>query len=373
MEDIMKCGLLASITIRAAAVAVTIITNLSIVSALFAADSNIDNFVNRQGGCEFIKHGWEQQFWRQGGLAFGKRHVEWTPNDYAQIRSWVIRCLVAIPGKQEKRLQQDISNLDGKLRSIQRTQQNSLLVAAEAQQRQLADQTQKSTENARYAKAVETEASEKIAQTKRLAEAKEAGEEAAKAAAAEVRIAVRQKGVEYAKSSGTNWKVARVKDDMMDRFNVTAVSMQTNGKGAFAHVEGSCEKMGIVFNALIVDEGGKPSVTVAGQAALPGGAIGVKTRYRVNDAEPLENIIQQLEYSNKFRVVVLHTRLPANEAMAELMVLQSLAFGLSGSNIVRPLEETWRVMTELTTSRGPILVKIPLYDDAVQEVIQTCK
>jgi hypothetical protein len=111
---------------------------------------------------------------------------------------------------------------------------------------------------------------------------------------------------------------------------------------------------------------------LAGQADLPAGSQGVKTRYRINDSEPFENIIPQLEYSNKFRVAVLPTRPALNEITADASIIQVLAFGLSGSSIIQRLTLTWRLMTEFQTSRGPILVKIPLYDDAVQEVIRTC-
>ncbi len=38
-----------------------------------------------------------------------------------------------------------------------------------------------------------------------------------------------------------------------------------------------------------------------------------------------------------------------------------------------PLDTTWRIIVEINASQKPMLVKIPIYDDKIQELIHTCK
>src|SRR5262245_45701304 len=38
-----------------------------------------------------------------------------------------------------------------------------------------------------------------------------------------------------------------------------------------------------------------------------------------------------------------------------------------------PLDTTWRIIVEINAAQKPIIVKIPVYDDNIQELIQTCR
>src|SRR5215471_13889273 len=60
------------------------------------------------------------------------------------------------------------------------------------------------------------------------------------------------KGLEYARTSGTTWKITRRKNEAPDKVDVTVESVQKNKDGAFASVEGVCRKGMIVFFATLV-------------------------------------------------------------------------------------------------------------------------
>ena len=54
----------------------------------------------------------------------------------------------------------------------------------------------------------------------------------------------RTKGREYASRSEVKWSLSAVDDPMTDDKNYTVVSVQSNGAGAVANVEGTCKKPG---------------------------------------------------------------------------------------------------------------------------------
>ena len=37
-----------------------------------------------------------------------------------------------------------------------------------------------------------------------------------------------------------------------------------------------------------------------------------------------------------------------------------------------PLESAWRIMAQINTSKDPITIKIPVYDDNIQQLIKSC-
>src|SRR5262249_61910045 len=65
------------------------------------------------------------------------------------------------------------------------------------------------------------------------------------------------KGLEYARTLGTTWRVTRKKNQVPDKVDVTVESVQKNEDGAFASVEGVCRNGTIVFFATLVDESGE--------------------------------------------------------------------------------------------------------------------
>lgn len=194
-------------------------------------------------------------------------------------------------------------------------------------------------------------------------------------------------GIEYAKTSGTNWKLTRKKDEMADKLDVKVMSLQKNENGAQAEVEGFCEKNEVIFSALIVDPKGEPTLMFPGRTLLANGELdgeGVPTRYRVNDDNPYDALVPALGYKNKFQLAIFTK--PANTAkqsltgdpkvdqfLGMLSVMPRAVMRIGGSNIFPNLDSTWRVMVEIKTSLGPIVVKIPMRDSSIQEMVEACR
>ena len=158
---------------------------------------------------------------------------------------------------------------------------------------------------------------------------------------------------------------------MTDQTDITVESVQKNELGIVAEVQGYCKNREVAFSALIVDSEGKPSLTLPGLASIGNGlGNGIPVLYRVNDNAPYNTIIPSLEFSNKFQVVIFadpggKSDTPDNTAR--------LLVAMLGSNIFLKSSNTWRVMAELKTSNGAIIVKIPMFDAGIQELVQSCK
>ena len=175
------------------------------------------------------------------------------------------------------------------------------------------------------------------------------------------------KGLDYARTSGTSWKVTRKKNVTTDKVDVTVESVQKNADGAFASVEGICRSGTIVFFATLVDEAGAASLDFSDRVD---GYRGIRTSYRVNDESPSQKLIPQYQYSNRFFIVAFSAYkqrvewldLGTHFGVDELLLLDS-----------PPLDTTWRIVVEISAAPKPIIIQIPIYDDNIQELIRTCK
>ena len=88
----------------------------------------------------------------------------------------------------------------------------------------------------------------------------------------------------------------------------------------------------------------------------------------MNDAPPVNRIIPQLEFSNKFELVRLSEESKAGPLEDQLRLISNvMRIGVT----LRP-SMVWRVMVEFKTADGDIIIKIPMYDAAVQELIGSC-
>jgi len=175
------------------------------------------------------------------------------------------------------------------------------------------------------------------------------------------------KGLEYARTSGTIWKIARKTNEPTDRVDVRVESVQKNADCASASVEGICRNGTIVFFATVVDEAGAASLDFPDRVD---GYRGIRTTYRVNDENPSQKLIPQYQYSNRFFIVAFS----AYKQKVERLELGT-HFGVDESLLLDspPLDTTWRIIVEINASQKPMLVKIPIYDDKIQELIHTCK
>jgi len=175
------------------------------------------------------------------------------------------------------------------------------------------------------------------------------------------------KGLEYARTSGTTWRIMRKKNATTDKVDVTVESVQKNEDGAFASVEGVCRNGTIVFLATLVDEAGAASLDFSDRVD---GYRGIRTTYRVNDEIPSQKLIPQYQYSNRFFIVAFSgykqrvewLDLGAHFGVDEFLLLDS-----------PPLDTTWRIIVEINAAQKPIIIQLPIYDDNVQEFIRACK
>lgn len=172
----------------------------------------------------------------------------------------------------------------------------------------------------------------------------------------------KQKGPEYARTSGTKWAIDRKKNEMTDKEEVSVTSDQSNQNGAVAHVFGHCLEGSagavLVFDALITDEGGKSSVQLPGietkLASDYSGAMHKSTSLwalqRRNDLPPEKAAIPSSEgFDNEFRIWGLN---PVSRRIVPT--------------------KSWRLITQITTDRGDLIIKIPVYDPAVQQAYHAC-
>ena len=186
----------------------------------------------------------------------------------------------------------------------------------------------------------------------------------------------KEKGTAYAAESGTQWSLDSKRNEMTDRTDVVVRSIQNNGRGAVAEIEGNCFKPGILrFTALIVDERGKPTIGLPTYSSRDNSFFGNR---RVNADQATPITFAGDDFQNKFVALALLQRqtskksdLPSTDSrMASIIesVLMAAKLGLSP----QPLETTWRTLVAIDTTAGPVLLKIPLFDKSVRSLVESC-
>ena len=211
------------------------------------------------------------------------------------------------------------------------------------------EKARQDAENARLE--AEAEAARQAKAQQEASAAQAAAEQKAKEAAAarQWRLNVdeaRVKGDEYAKRGISKWSISEADNPMTDDKDYTVASEQANEKGAIAFVEGTCQKPGrVTFVATLQD------------ATDPKRALGLpdfQTGYIAGNKRINDNQLFPASFpTQKFRNNIL------------ISTLTSLAAEKS-------IETTWRVLAEIETARGPIIIKIPTFDPNIQKLLVAC-
>jgi hypothetical protein len=123
-------------------------------------------------------------------------------------------------------------------------------------------------------------------------------------------------------------------------------SVQPNGKGAVAFIEGTCQKPGrVTFVATLQD-----ALDTKNALGLPDFENGYITgNKRVNDDQPFP------------------VRFPTQKFRNSILVSMLTSLGATES-----IETTWRVLAEIETARGRMLIQIPMFNDNIQKLLVAC-
>jgi len=153
---------------------------------------------------------------------------------------------------------------------------------------------------------------------------------------------VERLGLQYAVEAGTRWTVEKKPNPMTDRTDWIVRTVQKTEDGVVAEIEARCHEPGIfTFTALLVDENGKPTLTFPGRLSDEG----LMVSKRINSEKPTQGFLATDEFNNRF-------------------VLFSM-----------PREDrasVWRVLVQMSTSKGEIVLKVPLFEDKVRQALDAC-
>ncbi len=185
-------------------------------------------------------------------------------------------------------------------------------------------------------------------QAKRDAEQKrqEAELEAAKEWARKLDEA-RTKGPQYAAQVALKWSLSEKPNPTTDDSDYTVTSVQPNGRGAQASIEGTCRKGGRAVFLATLNETDDQKAPLGLPTFQNGAIVGEK---RINDEPVVPTAFRIDMFKNRMVVATLSSFDPAES-----------------------IETAWRVLAQVETSRGSILVTIPLFDSNIQKLLVACK
>jgi hypothetical protein len=169
----------------------------------------------------------------------------------------------------------------------------------------------------------------------------------------------RSAGVQYAKDSGAEWKLIQSHNDTNGRTIMSVESIQRNASGALVHVTGTCESSTAHFYGLTLDTEGNEIEYLGRNRAGEFSA-----QLRVNDSEPRIVTLTAMERSNKAKLAAV---ISENSRSDFVDMVSAIVSGNYFEN-----RKTWRIVIELKSDRGLVVVKIPTYDPNVQQFIASC-
>jgi hypothetical protein len=153
-------------------------------------------------------------------------------------------------------------------------------------------------------------------------------------------------------------------------------SKQSNGNGdVIAIVSGVCDLQTheVDFTALIIDDSGNPTIKVYDRDDQ---SKAVFVRYRQNDRYSSKSLLSSIEYSNKFLVFAALASEKAAKDMINgpygVTMLMMAALGSAPVPFFNYYKNTWGVLAEFKTNKGPLLIKVPTEDPAIKQVYDKC-
>jgi peptidoglycan hydrolase-like protein with peptidoglycan-binding domain len=217
--------------------------------------------------------------------------------------------------------------------------------AAEAKAKQDAEAKAKQDAQA----AAETREKQAAAEAKAKQDAENARLEAEAKAAKQWRQKVdeaRVKGGQYAEKAEFKWSLSETDDPMTDDKDYTVASTQPNGKGAVATIDGECAKPGrVAFVATLLD---------ASDAKSPLALPDFNNEYIAG----MKRINDELAFPTHF---------PTQKFRNNVVVATLISLSATES-----IETTWRVLAEIETGRGRLIVQIPMFNPNVQRLLVAC-
>jgi hypothetical protein len=154
-----------------------------------------------------------------------------------------------------------------------------------------------------------------------------------------------EKGILYANKSGGPWSISGQYNEMTDTTDYKVHSQQSNENGALAEVSGFCEDTGVTFTATLTSKDPDRPITFR---RVGDGVVGQR---RVNDDQATNWAFSAREWSNRFQIVTLSFE--HDDPISA--------------------ETTWRILATFETSMGPIMIRVPTFDESIQRMIVECK
>jgi hypothetical protein len=133
---------------------------------------------------------------------------------------------------------------------------------------------------------------------------------------------------------------------MTDDKDYTVASVQPNGRGAVADIEGTCQNPGQVAFVATLRQVSDPDSPLG----LPDfGDSYIAGTKRINDEPAFPTHFEMEKFRNRILISKL-TSLDPTES----------------------LEATWRVLAQIETAHGQIVMQIPMFNPNVQKLIVAC-
>ena len=162
------------------------------------------------------------------------------------------------------------------------------------------------------------------------------------------RAAAAEKGAAYAGSAGVAFSFTVERNELTERQDPVVRSAQENGQGVHADITGACAPGGAVFTVLLTDAKGKPSIRLADRERRNGP---VRAQLRVDERPVQAASLAPGKFSNE-------------------LVLARVLDGAKPGAVSRA--ENWRMLVELETNHGKIVLKLPLWDPGVARLMESC-